>query len=390
MAAALLWGCSFLLPSAAASQASDLPHRGNTAQAAAEEARYAALPPTVFAPGGRLHGVERVAREALLLDSDADGEVACGAVALHCGGTGGGEDGEFAVLAGIGAVSPFLHRDEFCAPSNNAEGGEGGGATYLPLEMDEPTTSISSPLSILSPTLIAAAGGKAIDSTVLLRRATEVALSMYANDNGGVDWFVSHSLEGPDGHDSVEPWTLGGAAGVEATALARRVADMAQGSTQSLGGQYGRMLSSSLLAVGARTPSSSDGDALVMWRVDPTGQFWRVDASAVGRGALDVESELLSRIRSWKKEQSEQRTDASECNVLQEDVRAYLGSLSVSETVEIAKDCLIKGIMKSRRVATTSEKMDTERIERGLRKRIRAVAIRSGSLDRSKPRIEVF
>ena len=39
-----------------------------------ERRRYANLPPTVFAPGGRLHGVERVAREAMLLDEEEEDE----------------------------------------------------------------------------------------------------------------------------------------------------------------------------------------------------------------------------------------------------------------------------------------------------------------------------
>ena len=43
-------------------------------QATLEAARYSTFPPTVFAPGGRLYGVERVAKEALLLDVDGDVE----------------------------------------------------------------------------------------------------------------------------------------------------------------------------------------------------------------------------------------------------------------------------------------------------------------------------
>ena len=77
---------------------------------------------------------------------------------------------------------------------------------------------------------------------------------MYSTDNGGVDWFVSHSLEGTtdevkmdDADGSAEnnsgPVVVGGAAGADVSSLARRVADMAQSSTQTLGGRYGRMLS---------------------------------------------------------------------------------------------------------------------------------------------------
>ncbi len=173
---------------------------------------------------------------------------------------------EFAVMVGIGAISPYLHRDEAFSSLSISQEGTGDHATndnYIPLALDVINNADlpSSPMAILSPTLITGAGGKGIDSAILLRRSIEVALSMYRSDNGGVEWFVSHSLEGTAtstfvARDSEQyellrsmegARPLGGASGVEVTELVRRMADIAQGCTQSLGGKFGRMLSVSMM-----------------------------------------------------------------------------------------------------------------------------------------------
>ena len=206
-----------------------------------------------------MHGVESVAKEAMLLDgSSSSDSVSCGVFAMHCSGSNSNEDGEFVILLGIGATSPYLHRDEAYYRKEQEEDDNADiiaaseeRTTYIPLSIEDTSTStstITNPISILSPTLIVGAGGKAIDSTILLRRAMEVSLSMFANDNGGVDWFIHHSLEGINGNfDGCDPQRsrpiMGGAASVDVSSLARRVADMAQSSTQSMGGKYGRMLS---------------------------------------------------------------------------------------------------------------------------------------------------
>lgn len=171
------------------------------------------------------------------------------------------------------------------------------------------------------------------------------------------------------------------------------------------------MLSSSLIAVGARNPmdrndddgdenetnpDDPDGDALSLWRVDPTGQFWRSDASAVGRGAMGAEAELLRRVKRWRTEQtSDERRrpdeEEHERDVFHKDVRAYLGSLSAGDAVELATDCLVGAIMKSRK-RTSFLNQDSKmvaRLERGLRKRVQAVVIRSCDFRQTKPCIEI-
>ena len=149
-----------------------------------------------------MHGVESVAKEAMLLDgsSSSSDSVSCGVFAMHCGSSS--NDGEFVVMLGIRATSPYLHRDEAYYRKEQEDGVDSDnslaeeGTTYIPLSIEDTsssTTTITNPISILSPTLIVGAGGKAIDSTILLRRAMEVSLSMFANDNGGVDWlYITH------------------------------------------------------------------------------------------------------------------------------------------------------------------------------------------------------
>jgi hypothetical protein len=234
----------------------------SSAAEALEAARFGPLPPTVFAPGGRLHGVERVAREAY---PPANDESSCACIALRCGS---GDD-QFAIISGIGAISPFLHRDESHLFSDDTINDTDKNNDYIPLVLDYEENcdhdAPLSPLSIISPTVVVGVGGRGIDSAVLLRRAEEVSLAIYKSDNGGVEWFMSHSLEGISADSHCIP--IGGAARVEAKALVRKLADMAQSSTQSLGSKSGRMLSVSYginqSLVGLYYNTSSDFTVLV-------------------------------------------------------------------------------------------------------------------------------
>ena len=152
---------------------------------------------------------------------------------------------------------------------------------------------------------------------------------------------------------------------------------------------------------------------MILWRVDPTGQFWRLDASAVGRGAINIESELIERIRRWKiekqiQQQNEKHTEqqhdntqenVDECNIFHNDVREYLRTLSLDKAVEVAKDCFIDGIMRNEKQkeqhSSTSSLhellQERKSVERGLRKRMQTVIIRSKtSFGNTSPFIEVL
>jgi len=460
-----------------------------------QEEAYSKLPPTVFAPDGRLFGVERVAREAMMgrpsstaKGDQLDEDSCCTVFAIRCGrgsqckvtqgkqqqadnakqiieNTTEDYEDEFAVVVGIGPISPFLHRDmemleqekqqqqqllkqeaieHHDDDEQEAHHGQQS-AFYKPLvleynttqqqqqqslsSMSSPTTTSQLPISILSPSLITAVGGTSpIDSTILLRRSIEVALSMYKLDNGGVHFFASHSLESDsnnggggsgdnDGSSSSGINVSGGASGVQIESLVRRIADMAQSSTQNLGGKYGRMLSSSLLAVGNDNNScQNDEDRLCIWRVDPTGQFWKCEASAAGYGTMEVEAELLSRARAWKKsitmnEDDESSTESKTTSkrtvngkevdedeemmnddviISNEDIHMYLTSLTEDEAVKVASDCLVDGLLNcNRSAAATVQKVNNNNEVSfrdwkayDLRRRMQCVVLRRSCSDR--------
>ena len=152
--------------------------------------------------------------------------------------------------------------------------------------------------------------------------------------------------------------------------------------------------------MGARNPSNnisnSGDDNLILWRVDPTGQFWRLHASAVGRGGTKIEAELLQHVRRWKKlEQKQQQNDKEEddVHVSREDIRTYLGSLTVKEAIEVATDCFVKGIMssymKEKQSSSKEDILDRKLFEIGLRKRIQTVVLRSNTSGKASSCIEV-
>ena len=99
--------------------------------------------------------------------------------------------------------------------------------------------------------------------------------------------------------------------------LARRLADPAQASTQSLtSGDWGDghgMFKSSILIIESESivtfPNSnsnsnnSNPNQMLqnhIWRIDPTGQFWNCHAARVGRGSGLAERLLLKLVVFWK------------------------------------------------------------------------------------------
>ena len=84
----------------------------------------------------------------------------------------------------------------------------------------------SSPIVVLGKSILALAGGNAIDTTLLLRRIQETAISMkHANGMGIMDdqYYANSEF-------------------ISTNVLARRIADMAQTATQTMGGKHGRIL----------------------------------------------------------------------------------------------------------------------------------------------------
>ena len=347
---------------------------------------------------------------------------------------------EFAVMVGIGPQSPYLHQDLHHRNNNvndkNSSSDEKADKSesmitktttksiinspipydiprkYQPLLINDDddydddnnsltiaATSSSAPIAILSSHLLIGSGGKAIDSTILLHRAIEMALSLYTSSDGGLLNFISHYNDNDNDDGRIQS---GGVEGVHATTLSRQLADMAQSSTQTLGGRYGRMLSSSLLVLGTQQQQQlsqqkqqhrrtdddnnddndkdiNDDDTIILWRIDPTGQFYKVIASGIGRGGIYAELELMKYVRRWKRgalykqkrqllSQRQQETLATTATLLTttmeeqdeddeeedegivittNDVQSYLGTLTPNDTVELAIDCLVNGIVAS-------------------------------------------
>jgi len=136
----------------------------------------------------------------------------------------------------------------------------------------------------------------------------------------------------------------------------------------------------------------------VLWRVDPTGNLVKLEAGAVGRGALHIESQLLRRVELWKRAkrrlaiESETQTednfieegggeDEDTPAVSNEDVHEFLSSLSEEEAIDAAHQCLIKGIMASRSVGSEDARV-TEQVELELKRRVHSVVLRSDTVGR--------
>lgn len=241
----------------------------------------------------------------------------------------------------------------------------------------------TAPLSILSPTLLVAAAGNAIDSTVLLRRIKEAALTMHRSNDGGAVMMMATTPTSTSTRGMSSSFLGGGASAVESGPLARRIADSIQIATQTVGGRGGRMLASSALIIGVNERETSSFTHTIqhpqsnIWRVDPTGQFWNCDAAAIGRGAGNAEGALMRRIARWKKhsdkmklkdnangeegqhgdesleesglslslEEEEKEEDAEWNDVIQnlsnDDVKMYLGTLSCDDALLLASECIM-------------------------------------------------
>ena len=354
---------------------------------ALERSRYGTLPPTVFAPTGKLHMVERAAAEASD-DADLSGSTI---VALRCGTDGG----EFVAAAFARPRSPHAYYGETEKEDDDQgldikvpdeEEGEVGERYRSPLLIEDcdpderrvitehlPPLPPPPPVSILSPSLVVSAAGGSAASSILLRRLQDAAFGIHRSNDVG----VSSPIGGFRG--------VGGLRSVTASDLARRVADTAQIPTQTVGSSSSRMLSSTALILGTdgshcqgTATRQRTGHSCRIWRVDPTGQFWDCDAAAAGRGAGSAEAALLRMVFRWKKgdgngEKSEEEKENSADSkrvaavtdrdtdstrgcaldeeipidkilqtVTNEDVRAFLSTLSHDGALDVAFQCLAR------------------------------------------------
>jgi len=242
----LLFRCLFVyawIPVAAASAPWQDPSRS-----VLQESQYNDLPPTVFAPGGRLFSVERM-MQAVSNPQDSSSNLI---IAIRC------RDG--VVVVSSEPQSPYLHQYRENRTAINETKNASG--TPLLLEPERDSLLPSAPFCRLSPHLWGMTAGNAVDSQILRRR-----LQLHAEA-------FREALEDCQPH-----------------IISRRLADNLQLSTQQAG--KGRILACCALLI------SEDQ----IWRVDSTGQFWKCRAAVVGRGSFKAEQELLERIGQSSKTQ---------------------------------------------------------------------------------------
>lgn len=178
-----------------------------------DEKNFGDLPPTIFAPGGRLYSVERTVKAATSAEDGSSNLV----VALQC------RDGVVAV--GTSPLSPHLQAQTALRDSKAEKNATAKWSASLWLDdaIEAPskdTLWTAPPFSCFSGVLIAT-GGNAVDAALLRRRVQSIAKSMHESNDGG------QGLSLPS---------------ISSATFARRVADNAQLATQTVGGRAGRML----------------------------------------------------------------------------------------------------------------------------------------------------
>ena len=380
---------------------------------ALERERYQSLPTTVFSPAGKLIKVETNAKSS----SDTQDLSSPLSIALHCCNPKKHRD--FVLVLSTRFLSPHLYltsKDNHYNNNNNnnnicdEEDGEDDSmkqdkrednkdnnnikfnddAYYAPLLLHHNQNSKRAfltkqqqlllqqpimPMTILGKSLMTVAGGNVIDTTILLRRIQEQAISLQrANASGDISTSTSTSSS------------------FSTSVLARRLADAAQLSTQTLGGKAGRMLKSSCMIVGTdmninmnmNMNSSHDSSTNLkynsIWRIDPTGQFWNCDVAAVGRGAGMAEISFLKRILKWKQkgkchdndnnnndddeeneedkegnqDKKEEDDDDDDDNVMallsmisNQEVKEFLSSLDVNQALALASEIMLETLFNN-------------------------------------------
>jgi len=262
------------------------------------------MPPTIFSPTGRLHPVERVVQAAKSPNNPRSNLL----MAIRCP-----KDGSVVVVSTV-TTSPHLNVTTTLIPAydnnNNDDDAKDGSAsnetTTATASLFLANASLSSPAPVLfdlTPNCMAATAGNAVDGHVLKTKLLAFA-------EGAMDYAKDD---------------------IRAAVLARRLADHLQVPTQTVGGKGGRMLASHAVILG-------DGQ---LWRIDPTGQFWKCNAIVLGRYADKAEEVLYKRI-----------TEADEDDGPQKDLEEVLREMTWEEAIEVLCDCMNRVIWPEKPAAT--------------------------------------
>jgi len=187
------------------SQASNNGSGSSSAESVAEQKRFQDLPPTVFAPSGRLHMVEKVCAET----TDPLDTTSPLVVAILCNG------GKSVAVVSTTPISPHCSFDyQFMSDSNTTMHNTTLGNYSAPLLlelMDDATPDPLNPplLSMIGPSFLIGTGGNAAEAIALHIKIQQVVLSLIQQEACTV-----HTI----------PTSL----------VARHVADMVQIPTQSV------------------------------------------------------------------------------------------------------------------------------------------------------------
>lgn len=107
--------------------------------------------------------------------------------------------------------------------------------------------------------------------------------------------------------------------------------------------------------------SNKQASNSIIWRIDPTGQFWNCQGAAVGRGAGQVEAAMLKLVQDWKygrqkdtinganvsnnkSDDHDQYDDLDKVirSISNDDVKQCFRSMTFDEAVKFTCDCIRK------------------------------------------------
>lgn len=283
----------------------------SSASAVLEASRYEEYP-QVFSPTGRLHFVEAAVKASKALTSGSNL-----VIALYC------RDG--LVVVSTVPTSPFLNTtssvrvvvdDNDKSDNENDNGNIHVSTQSLFLFHDDrsaddnvsddtasqrrrrPLSATSVPIFDLHPCLVAATAGNAVDGQILRTRLAKL----------GVEALEMQGRTEPN---------------VRASTVAKNLANQLQSPTQQSGGSD-PLLASTAVILGNRE----------LWRIDPTGQFWKCHAVAVGAEADRVEEILYQRL--WDGAQSFHNGTT---------IQQYMYILTPDEALKLACDCIFERLV---------------------------------------------
>ena len=272
---------------------------------------YAQLPPSVFAPGGRLVSVEHTL-QAVQADRPLQNNLV---VAIQC------DNSDSIVVVTSEVPSPYLFVTN---TTSNAGDNDVSAATAQaasqPLLTPESSGVPRPPFCRLTSRVWGITGGSVADGQLLrlqMHRVAEQFVTLYSNEEESLPM------------------------------LARALADERQIATQQPGETDDSVLYNATALVFA--PGSDNGG---LWRIDPSGQFFRCQAAIVGRQARAAEATLVRLVSEQiAGEPFDERSSAnkSPAAVDPAQLQAHLASLTVEEARRLAVQAMRLTLTDTRR-----------------------------------------